>query len=184
MKNGPAITLLSIALVAASCSDPSEDSSHDISDVETAWTESELLSMVVKLNDSMSRADVSAILGDEDYGPLDHGNGCIKAHYVQNPDSFIGRHWVSGGPHSFTGLTASFIDDRLVYISLNPGYVDQDRLEDYYEAHPIDHEGSDVRGHKRWELFHDTQSSRRIRGESGSREVLTPDPHTTDRTDP
>ncbi len=140
----------------------------DNSRVATAWESSELLSKVVKLRDGMSIGEVSAIMGEEEFPMLDQGNKCVELFYVKEPDSYIGRMWVSGGPHSFTGLTASFIDGRLVYISINPGYVDQDRLDAYYLTHPIDHEGSDIRGQRRWELFHDTQLARRIQAEQDS----------------
>ena len=176
MKGIPAITLLSIALFVFACSDSPKEGRDETSSAEVDWMGSELLSMVVKLKGDTSREEVSTILGGEVCAPLDHGKGCIEAFYVKDPDSFIGRQWVSGGPHSFTGLTAKFIDDRLVYISLNPGYVDQDRLDAYYEEHPVNHEGSDLRGRKRWELFHETQSSRRKQGEQDGAEQPTTAP--------
>jgi len=165
MNSRSLITFYSIILLATSCSDPKAKNDHGTSKAEADWNKSELLSKLVKLRDNMSREEVSEIMGVELYDPCEHGPGCISLMYVEKPDSFIGRVWVSGGPHSWTGLTASFIDGQLVYISFNPGYVDQDRLDAYYLADPIDNNGTDLRGRYRWELFQETSSARTKRQE-------------------
>ena len=101
---------------------------------EDDWQNSEVLNKFSMLQLGMSRSEVERFLGNPTIVLEDFG--CAEVGYVKDPDEFIGRPWVSGGPHSFSGVTVCYIDDKAVFFDLNPGFVDQDRLESYYLEFP------------------------------------------------